>query len=76
MKTAEDFPDLYEASLQMSKWFIKFIKNIVKENEVLLINLWIGSKPSRKIEVKTLDLNEIDIKDYHLPLDVLFKLKV
>ncbi len=44
----EDFPDLYEAAVQMSQWFCRYVKQMQnKNNEVFVVNLWVSGKKTK-----------------------------
>ena len=74
----DDFPDLYEAALQMSTWFVKFVKKLKDQgNDVVVINLWISDKTEkRKTDKKTLNISEVDLSNYEMPRDILYNLEL
>ena len=74
----EDFPDLYEAALQMSTWFSKFVKKLKEQgNDVVVINLWISDKKEKRTtDKKTLKLSEVDLSNYEMPRDILYNLEL
>lgn len=77
LRYKEDAPDLYEASKQMSQWFYKFVKELKEQgNDVLIINLWIGGEGKNKFEKKRLNLNTIDLSNYEMPIEVLYKIEL
>lgn len=73
----EDFPDLYEAAVQMSQWFCRYVKQIQnKSNEVFVVNLWVSDKKQNvKITEKILKIAEIDLYNYEMPRDIIFRLE-
>lgn len=74
-KKREVCPDLYEASMQLSEWFIHFLSaQINNGNELYLLQRWLGDPPEKKIGRKTLNIGSLKPLDYDLPYDVLLKL--
>lgn len=74
----EDFPDQYEAAYQMSQWFCKYVKKLrCKGNEVLVVNLWIGED---NVKIKTIEkilkISKVDLSNYEIPQDIVFKLEI
>lgn len=74
-KNQEVVPDLYEASLQLSEWVIRFLSSEISNgNELYLLRRWLGDPPNKKISRKTVKLNDLKPIDHKLPYDVLLKL--
>ncbi len=75
-KNQETCPDLYEASLQLSEWFIRFLSLQIKNgNELYLLQRWLGNSPDKKISCKTLKISNLKPIDCKLPYDTLLKLR-
>lgn len=76
LRYKDDLPDLYEASLQLSQWFCKFVKSLKSEgNEVAVVNLWVNNKEQNiKAKKKLLNISELDISDYEMPRDIIYEL--
>lgn len=75
LRYKEDCPDLYEAALQMSQWFLNFIKELKsQDNDILLIKLWLGKGRKSKISKKNLNISILDLGNYEIPIDIVYNL--
>lgn len=75
LRYKDDFPDQYEAALQMSQWFCKFVK-ILKEkgNDVWVVRLWIGQESKLKLCKKNINISKLDLTNYEMPLEIVYNL--
>lgn len=75
LRYKDDFPDQYEAALQMSQWFCKFIKKLKEQgNDVCVVRLWIGQERKFKLDKKTLNISKLDLTNYEMPLEIVYNL--
>ncbi len=65
----EVLPDFYEAALQVSEWFIRFLKDRAAEGEVCLLQLRLGDPADKKIRTDRLPLSKLKPVDFELPFD-------
>lgn len=75
LRYKDDFPDQYEALLQMSQWFCKFIKKLKEQgNDVCAVRLWIGQERKFKLSKQNLNISKLDLTNYEMPLEIVYNL--
>ena len=71
-KVKDVLPDFYEASLQLNRWFLTFLKLQLADEDIWLLRLWMGAK--RTIRRGRLDLAELTAEDAELPVNTAVQL--
>ncbi|MBQ8427967.1 MAG: hypothetical protein IJX18_01790 [Clostridia bacterium] len=75
-KIENSMPDFYEASWQMSDWFIRFLKDKASDGvEPCLLQRWLGDSADKKIKTKVVSVDAFQAIDEELPYDVLLKIQ-
>lgn len=75
-KHRDAVPDLYEASVQLGRWFIGFLSaELGGGNRLYLLQRWLGDPPDKKITRGVLRVSDLTPTDCDIPYDVLLELR-